>query len=118
MKRSSQVFDSSPEVLEEVKSGKPDSKSIKDLQNKLIAEMQKPASKEDSGSAHIHNAGTDHLKKGFEKLTTNSAGQQQLLTAPKISLLQVRLTFFIIYYSSMITHKKCLTLFLAGCSWQ
>ena len=96
MKRSSQVFDSSPEVLEEVKSGKPDSKSIKDLQNKLIAEMQKPASKEDSGSAHIHNAGTDHLKKGFEKLeklTTNSAGQQQLLTAPKISLLQVRLTF-------------------------
>ena len=54
IKRSSQVFsDNSPEVLSSaadsglsaVSANKPESKSIKDLQNKLIAEMhQKPTS--------------------------------------------------------------------------
>ena len=55
-----------------------ESKSIKDLQNKLIAEMARPVNKEE---VMVHNAGTDHLKKGYEKLQAKP--EQSLLSAPK-----------------------------------
>ena len=58
-----------------------ESASIKDLQNKLFVENR--SSKDMSKEVIVHNAGTDSLKRGFEKLKKEE--KVELITAPKVA---------------------------------
>lgn len=60
---------------------KPNSKSIKNLQNKLLLETGKLMEKED---LQLHIAGADQIKKAYEKL--NKSEDKALLSAPKSTL--------------------------------
>merc|ERR1712223_421525 len=60
---------------------KPNSKSIKNLQNKLLAETGKSMAKEE---LQLHIAGADQMKKAYEKL--NKPKDNTLLSAPTAKL--------------------------------
>ena len=58
-----------------------ESASIKDLQSKLFVENR--SSKDLSKEVIVHNAGTNSLKKGFEKMTKED--KVELISAPKVA---------------------------------
>ena len=59
-----------------------ESKSVKDLQNKLFNDKQSPVEMAKE-NVIVHNVGTKHLKKGFEKM--NREEKMDLVSAPKVT---------------------------------
>lgn len=79
------ALDQSPEIIDEQNVSpsyhkSKENKLVRELQSKLMQEFNKPLTKEE---ILVHNAGTDYIKKGYEKL--NRQEEITLMAAPKIT---------------------------------